>query len=94
MDKTLHWQDKDHNVGRLTMDEAERFLEVAESIATLAPLDQFKASREMMTLLHCPADVMDTLPADEMADLLQALQAAHFGGGDDSGNPNGGEVAP
>ena len=94
MDKTLHWQDKDHNVGRLTMDEAEQFLEVAESIADLAPLEQFKASRKMMQLLHCPADVMDTLPADEMADLLLALQSAHFGGGDDSGNPNGGEVAP
>jgi hypothetical protein len=94
MDKALTWQGKDYIVGRLTMDEAERFLEVAESIGDLAPLAQFKASREMMTLLHCPAEVMAELPADEMADLLQALQAAHFGGGDDSGNPDGGAAAP
>ena len=94
MEKTFVWQGKTYKLGRFTLDDAEKFLELAEGLDAddATPLSQLRATRQMVQLLHSPAEI-EVYP-DNIAELLAALQAAQFGIGDDSGNREGGEQPP
>ena len=94
MKKTFEWDGKKYDIEAMRLPEVHEFLRLDDEVTTnteMTPLEQIDNTNRRLELLHCPVEIVDSIYAEQVIEVLQAVYLAHFGAGVEEGNPQGDE---